>query len=111
VSLPEGVVGAVLGVNGWGDNERGGVLRPVLILWLSGSPAIVYRRIPDDPIHRSRAITDGAVVLVGGETACDVNPVEQPLARRNLGESRRRVPVCVDPEGRAIVEEQMIEYE
>jgi len=31
VSLPEGVVGAVLGVDGRGDNERGGVRRPVLI--------------------------------------------------------------------------------
>jgi len=51
-------------------------------------------------------------VLVGGKSACDVDSVEQPLARRDLGECRRRrVTICVDPEGGPVVQEEMVEYE
>ncbi len=39
---------------------------------------------PDCFVHRCREITDGAVVLVGGESACHVDSIEQPLTGRDL---------------------------
>jgi len=100
VSLSECIVGTVLGVDGWRDDERGGVRRRVVVAtWLPsiGCPGIGGGR-PDRLVHCRWEITDGAVVLVGGEPTCDMNPVEQPLARGDLRECCRRcVPVCVDP--------------
>jgi hypothetical protein len=41
-----------------------------------------------------------------------VDSVEQPLTGRDLGECRRRrVTICVDPEGGPVVQEEMVEYE
>jgi hypothetical protein len=51
-------------------------------------------------------------VLVGGEAARDVDPVEQPLTGGDPGERGcRRVAVGVDPEGRPVVQQQVIEHE
>jgi len=51
-------------------------------------------------------------VLVGSESACHVDSVEQPLTGRDLSECRRRrVSVCVDPEGGPVVQEEMVEHE
>jgi hypothetical protein len=41
-----------------------------------------------------------------------VDSVEQPLTGRDLSDCRRRrVSACVDPEGRVIVQEKMVEHE
>jgi hypothetical protein len=46
------------------------------------------------------------------EAACDMNSIKQPLAGRYLGECRRRrVSVCVDPEGGPVVQEEVVEHE
>jgi hypothetical protein len=51
-------------------------------------------------------------VLVGGEAARDVDPVEQPLTGGDPSERGcRRVAVGVDPEGRPVVQQQVIEHE
>jgi len=49
-------------------------------------------------------ITDGAVVLVGGEPTCDMNWSSNRWAGGDLRECCRRcVPVCVDPKGGSVV--------
>jgi len=51
-------------------------------------------------------VTDRAVVLVGGKTACDMDAVEKPITGRDLCEGGRRcVAVGVDPESRSVVEQ------
>jgi len=96
-----------------GATMRRGVARFIVILRrLSISKTIVGRRFLNGLIHRRREIRDGAVVLVGGKAACDVDPVKQPPAGSNLGERCCcRVSVCVDPEGGPGVQEEMIEHE
>jgi len=78
VSLTEGIVGTVLGVNGRRDDEGGGVRRRVVVAtwWPStGRPGIGGGR-PDRLVRRRWKITDGAIVLVGGKPACHVDSVE-----------------------------------
>ena len=112
--LAEGIVGAVLGVDRRRDDEGGRVGRRVLVAtWCpsTGRPGIGGGH-PDRLVHRRWEITDGAVVLVGGKSACHVDSVEQPLTGRDLSKCRRRcVTICVDPEGGPVVQEEMVEHE
>jgi len=113
VRLAEGVGGAVRCVDGWRDDERGR-LRDVLVVlrWLSPSQAVVGRRLLAGPSDCRREVTDSAVVLIGDEPARDVDPVKQPPAGGELCErGRRRVAVDVRPDGRVVVDEQVIEDE
>jgi hypothetical protein len=84
----------------------------VAICGLSTTCAGIDGGLLDGLVYLSREVTDIAIVLVGGEAACDVDSVEQPLAGSYLRKcGRRRVSVRVDPEGGAVVQEEMIEHE
>jgi len=113
VGLTEGIVGAVLGVDGWRDDEGGRVGRRVVVATRfpsTGRTGIGGGR-PDRLVHCRRKITDGAVVLVGGEPTCDMNPSEQPLA----GEIWASVVVVACPfastKRRARRREEVVEHE
>jgi len=107
VSLVEGVISAVLGVDSGGDDERWGVQGGVVvrIRRLSTSRSGIVGRFLDGLIHCRREVTDRAVVLVSSEAACDMDAIEKPMTGRDLGEcGRRRVAICVDPESGSVVE-------
>jgi hypothetical protein len=56
-----------------------------------------------------REVCHRSIVLVGSEAASDVNAVEQSSARRDPSERGGcRVAVCIDPERRAVIQQQVI---
>jgi hypothetical protein len=112
VRLAEGVGGAVHCVDGRRDDERGRLRDvPVVLRWLSPSQAVVGRRLLAGPSDCRREVTDSAVVLIGDEPARDVDPVKQPPTGGELCERGRRVAVDVRPDGRVVVDEQVIKDE